>query len=153
MFTRSSVISSFMCIYSGFLWIEAQMQSFICTKLISTTCDVSCSNKISPRFWKFVFEALHALASYVSFWAFWEFGVLLQFMTILVSPLTLLARQDGAGRDPDARWLLRWWHVGAEDACYWPQQGCVAEGDRGNPCWRSDAQARGETWYASEIDR
>lgn len=72
MLTGSWVISSFMSIYSGFLCIEAQMQSFICTKLISTTCDVSCSKKIIPRFWKIVFEDLHAVALRVcsSSWQF-----------------------------------------------------------------------------------
>lgn len=62
------------------------------------------------------------------------------------------ARQDGVRWNPDARWLLRRWDMGAEDACHRPQQGRIAEGDWGNPRWRSDAQAGGETRYASEMD-
>lgn len=55
--------------------------------------------------------------------------------------------QDGAGRDPDARWLLRRRDVGTEDACHRPPQGCVTEGHWGNPHRRSHAQTRGETRY------
>lgn len=56
--------------------------------------------------------------------------------------------QDGAGRDPDARWLLRRRDVGTEDARHWPPQRRVAESHRGNPHRRSHAQACGETRYA-----
>lgn len=77
--------------------------------------------------------------------------MLFQFLTPLLSD-SVPGRQDGAGWDPDARWLLCRWDMGAEDACHRPQQGRVAEGDWGNPRWRSDAQAGGETRYASEMD-
>lgn len=73
---------------------------------------------------------------------------MIQFITIFTP---LHARQDGAGWDPDARWLLRRWNMGAEDARHRPQQGRVVESDWGNPRWRSDAQAGGETRYNSEI--
>lgn len=56
--------------------------------------------------------------------------------------------QDGAGWDPDARWLLCRRDVGTEDACHRPPQGRVAEGHWGNPHRWSNAQARGETRYA-----
>lgn len=62
--------------------------------------------------------------------------------------LTVLSvMQDGAGWDPDARWLLRRRDMGTEDACHWPPQGCVAEGHWGNPHWWSHAQTSGETRY------
>lgn len=45
-----------------------------------------------------------------------------------IHPLLMihLSWQYGAGWDPDARWLLRRWDLGAEDACHRPPQGCVS---------------------------